>query len=235
MANNDDALFREVDEELRRERAQELWNRYGTYFIVAALALVVGVWGARFYMDRQAAAAAAAGAKFDKAIALAEENKSAEAIAAFEELARSGPAGYAALAKLQIAAAHTKSGDKAKAAVALEALANDKSADQILRSLAGLQLAMLKVGDGDFTAIENRLNDLAADTSPWKANARELIAVGALKAGRTDAARTALEQLLADPATPAGVRNRAQILLGGIVAKDVAAAPPAGAGGTEKK
>lgn len=234
MANNDDTLFREIDEELRRERAQELWNRYGTYFIVAALALVIGVWGARFYMDRKAAAAAAAGAAFDQAIALAEANKPAEAIASFEQLVKSGPSGYAALARLQIAAAHAKAGDKAKAAAALQALADDTSADQTLRSLAALQLAMLKVGDGDFTAVENRLNDLAADTSPWKANARELLAVAALKAGRSDAARATLEQLLGDPATPAGVRSRAQMLLGGIVAKDVASASPGAADGASK-
>ncbi len=227
MANNEDTLFREVEEELRRERMQELWNRYGTYFLVAAVALVVGVWGARFYHDRKVAAAAAAGAEFDKAVALVEKSKTAEAIAAFSEIAKSGPAGYAALARLQLAATYAKSGDKAKAMESLEALAGSSSADPTLKSLASLQLATMKVGDGAFTEVENRLNDLAADTSPWKASARELIAVAALKAGKVDTARAALEQVLADSAAPAGVRNRVQVLLSGIVAKDMAAAPPA--------
>ncbi|MBL8566209.1 MAG: tetratricopeptide repeat protein [Hyphomicrobiaceae bacterium] len=234
MANNEDTLFREVEEELRRERMQDLWNRYGTYFLVAAVALVVGVWGARFYQERKAATAAAAGAEFEKAIALVEKSKTAEAIAAFSEIAKSGPAGYAALARLQLASTYAKSGDKAKAMEALEALAASSSADPTLKSLASLQLATMKVGDGAFTEVENRLNDLAADTSPWKASARELIAVAALKAGKVDTARAALEQVLADPAAPAGVRNRVQVLLSGIVAKDMAAAPPA-APAAEKK
>ncbi len=234
MANNDDSLIREVEEELRRERMQDLWNRYGTYFLVAAIALLAAVAGFNWYKQSRSAAATAAGAQFDKALVLVEQSKTAEAIAAFSEIAKSGPAGYAALARLQMAAAYVKSGDKAKAIETLEALAGSSSADPTLKSLASLQLATLKVGDGAFTEVENRLNDLAADTSPWKSNARELIAVAALKAGKVDTARAALEQVLADPGAPAGVRNRAQVLLSGIVAKDMAAAPPAPAGADKK-
>ena len=222
MANNEDTLIREVEEELRRERMQELWNRYGTYFLIAAIALVAAVWGVRFYNDRKAAAAAAAGASFNEALQLAEKSKAEEARAAFEKIASGGPAGYAALARLQLAAAAAKAGDRAKAATEYAALADDKGADATLRSLAALNLAMLKVGDGAFTEVENRLNDLAADTSPWRSNAREMIAVGALKAGQTEKARSALERILADAEAPPSVRERSQILLGGIVAADLA-------------
>lgn len=232
MANNEDTLLREVQEELRRERMQQLWNRYGTYFLVAAVGILAAVAGTRYYIDSKAAAAAAAGAAFDKALALASQSKPADSLAAFDDLAKSGPKGYAALARLQVAAAHLKAGDKAKAAEALKLLAEDGAADSTLKSLAALQLASLKVGDGAFTEVENRLNDLAADTSPFRANARELIALGALKAGRTDTARAALEQILADPGAPQGARNRAQVLLSGIVAGDLAkpAAPAAAPG-----
>lgn len=227
MANNEDTLFREVEEELRRERVQELWNRYGTYFLIAAVAVVAGVWSGRFYFDRQQATAAAAGAAYDEALDFVSKSKPAEAVTAFEKLAGSGPAGYAALAKMQLAAAHLKAGEKAKAAEALQSLADSQSADQTLRQIASLQLAMLKIGDGAFTEAENRLNDLAADTSPWRANARELIAVAALKQGKLDAARSALELVLADPTAPAGVRSRVQVLLGTIVANDLAKAASA--------
>lgn len=226
MANNDDTLIREVEEELRRERMQELWNRYGTYFVIGAVAVVAMVGGVRLYKDREASAATAAGKAFESAIALAEKSKADEAKAAFEDIAKNGPAGYAALARLQLAAAAVKAGDKAKAAAAYTALADDSRADSTLRSLAALQLAMLKVGDGAFTEVENRLNDLAADTSPWKSNARELIAVAEFKAGKVDKARAELEQILADPAAAASVRDRAQILLAEIVAADLAKGAP---------
>lgn len=222
MANNEDTLIREVEEELRRERLQEIWNRYGTYVLLGAVAVVAAVGGGRFYQDRQAAAAAAAGSAFEKAVTLIEKSKPDEARAAFEELARNGPSGYAALARLQLAAAYAKAGDKTKATETYTALADDKRTDATLRSLAALHLSMSKVGDGAFTEVENRLNDLAADTSPWKSNARELIAVAQLKAGKVDKARAELEQILADQTAAASVRERAQILLAEIVAADLA-------------
>ncbi|MFN3868469.1 MAG: tetratricopeptide repeat protein [Hyphomicrobiaceae bacterium] len=246
MANNDDTLLRDVQEELRRERMQELWNRYGTYFLVGALGILAAIGATRYYIDSKARAAAAAGADYEKALALISQSKPADAMAALDTLAKTGPKGYAALARLQLAAAHVKAGEKDKAAEVLKSLADDRSADSTLKSIASLQLASMKVGDGAFTEVENRLNDLAADTSPFRANARELIALGALKAGRSDTARAALEQILADPSAPQGARNRAQVLLAGIVAGDLAkpAAPAvspgpssagAGTGGAEKK
>ena len=30
---SDESLFREVDEEVRREQAKKLWDRYGTYLV----------------------------------------------------------------------------------------------------------------------------------------------------------------------------------------------------------
>ncbi|MBX6324392.1 MAG: hypothetical protein IRY94_21475, partial [Rhodospirillaceae bacterium] len=38
-------IFREVDEELRRENLVKLWKRYGSYILAAALLIVVGSGG----------------------------------------------------------------------------------------------------------------------------------------------------------------------------------------------
>src|SRR5690606_7986065 len=40
-AMSDDSFFREVDQELRQDRAKALWDRYGTAIIAAAIAVVV--------------------------------------------------------------------------------------------------------------------------------------------------------------------------------------------------
>ena len=37
-----DQLFREVDEEVRQDRLQDLWKRYGIYAAVAAVLIVAG-------------------------------------------------------------------------------------------------------------------------------------------------------------------------------------------------
>lgn len=230
MANNEDTLIREVEEELRRERMEQLWKQYGSYFVVMALAIIIGVGGFKFYQTRQLAAANTAGAAYEAAANLIQDGKQDDARKALDELIKTGPSGYAALARLKLAGLELGAGEKAKALAQYEALAGAAGADGLLRSFARLQAAALKIGDADFTEVENRLNDLVGESSPWRANARELIALAALKAGKNDTARKALENVMADRTAPADVRERAQIMMSEIVASDLAkkaAAPEA--------
>ena len=94
-------IFHEVDEEVRRERLQKLWERYGTYFIALAVLVVLGVGAWRGYQWWQDKQAAAAGAKFEAALVLSQQGKHSEAEAAFAEIAAKAPAGYAMLARFR--------------------------------------------------------------------------------------------------------------------------------------
>ncbi len=228
MANKEDSLMREVEEELRRERMEQLWKQYGSYFLAAAVALVLAVGGYKYYQSSQLAAANAAGAAFEEATYLAGEKKTEEARKAFEKLAKDGPIGYRALASLRLAGLEAEAGNTAKALSLYEGLAKDSGADALLKSFAQLQAAALKIGEADFTEVENRLNDLTGETNPWRANARELIALAALKAGNNDVARAFLEQILADRASPSDVRERAQVMMAEIITADLAKGRAAG-------
>ena len=42
-------IFREIDEELRQERFEKLWQSYGKYIIAAIVAVVVGVGGCKAF------------------------------------------------------------------------------------------------------------------------------------------------------------------------------------------
>ena len=119
-------------------------------------------------------------------------------------------------------ALEAEAGEKAKAAVLYEELASSSNADPLLKSFAKLQAASLKIGEAGFTEVENRLNDLAADASPWRAAARELIALAAFKAGKHDVARRSLEQILADRTAPNDVRERAQVIMAEIISAELA-------------
>jgi len=227
MADTDDHLFREIEEEMRRERMENLWKQYGTYFFVLAAVVVLAVAGLQYYRYQQRTAANTAGAAFETASFLQQEKKPQEAVKAFEDVAKTGPAGYAALARLRLAGLALENGDKPKALSEYEAIAGMSGVDPLFKSFAELQLVALKVGDVDFTEVENRLNDLTSETNPWRANARELIGLAALKAGKLDVARKSLEQLLADPLSPPQVRERAQIMAEIIIAADLAKKEPA--------
>jgi hypothetical protein len=190
--------------------------------------LVLGVAGYQYVQSRNIAAAQAAGARYEEALRLSGDGKAEEAAKAFAAIADSAPPGYATLARLQLAAAAVGAGRTADAVAAYDALVRDGSIDQLLRGYSQLQAAGLRAGDADFTEMQNRLNDLTADSSPWRYSARELLGLAALKAGRTEEARKAFEQLLADQRTPPSILERARIAMAGVVAADVTK-PPGGA------
>ena len=45
MADQQDILLREIDEELKQENLQQIWNKYGTLIVGGAFLLVAGVAG----------------------------------------------------------------------------------------------------------------------------------------------------------------------------------------------
>lgn len=221
MVDKNDALFREVDEELRREQFAKIWDRYGIYFVVLAVAIVALVAGAKLWEAQRVANANAAGAEFEAATSLMETGKTDEALKAFESLAASGPKGYAALATLSQAGAYLKQEKPAEALALFDKMASDTSADPLLANFARLQAASLRLGEADFTEMENRLKPLTVDDSPWRFTARELLGTAALKAGKLDEARAVLSPLLADPGLGQAASERIHRLMGKVAAAEL--------------
>ncbi len=221
MANQEDGLLREVEEELRRERLEKLWQEYGTYFIAGAVFVVLAVMGYKYWENSRIAAAEKAGARYEDALTLATQGKQGSATKEFETLAADGPAGYQTLSRLQLAGALVKEGKKPEALAAYEAVANNAGADQMLRGFAGLQAAAVRLGEADFTEMENRLTPLMADDSPWRYSARELLGLAAFKAGNSSEARKILTPLFVDQSTPQSIVERAQIVMAEIAAGEI--------------
>jgi hypothetical protein len=222
MAQQDDGLLREVEEELRRERLEKIWKQYGTYIVAAAAAIVFGVLGFKYWESHRVAVAQESGARYEEAMLLVNEKKEGSAEKEFEKIAVDGAGGYRALAQLQLAGSQAKQGKKAEAVATYEALVNDSSADATLRDFARLQAAGLRIGEADFTEIENRLNPLMSDASQWRFSARELLGLAAFKAGKSNEARTILTPLFVDQSTPQSITERAQIVMAEIAAGEIA-------------
>lgn len=238
MVDNNDSLFREVDEELRREQFERLWKRYGNYIVAAVVAIVVGVAGIKWWQAHKLAQAEAAGAKYEAAASLAASAKTAEAEKALEEIASTGPKGYATLAELTLAGAELKAGKPAEALQAFEKIVASGKADPILSAFARLQAAAIRLGEADFTEMENRLKPLTGDDNPWRFVAKEYLGLAALKAGKIDVARATLSPLLSDPLLPQGAAERIRRMMDTIATQELAsgaAKAPEPAPSDEKK
>ncbi|MFM1814097.1 MAG: hypothetical protein RLZ98_792 [Pseudomonadota bacterium] len=232
MSNEGDQLIREVQEELRREQLARLWQRYGTWVLGAAAAIVIGVGGYKIWEAQTLAAAQSAGARFESALNLYEQNKAKEADALLQQLAGEGHQGYETLARLRLAGQAAESKRPGDAVALYEQVARDTGADELFREFAVLRIAALKLGEETWTETKNRLTEVAKAGKPWSAAARELIGLAAFKAGKYQEARQALAELVGDSKVPPSISQRAQIMLAMIAANEsgVAGAPGPGSG-----
>lgn len=220
-------IFHEIEEDIRRERMARLWKRFGPFIIAVAVVIVVGVAGWRGWEWYSAKQAREAGGRYEAALDLAREGKSAEAQAAFDALVADAPGGYALLARFRAATA-TAATDSAAAAAQFEEIAQDISVPQRLRDLARIRAALLLVDTGSQSDVASRAEPLAVAGNPWRHSAREVLALAAWKAGNVADTRRWAQEIISDAETPPGIRARGQLLLDLAAGADTAgAAPPA--------
>ena len=204
-------IFNEVDEEVRRERLQKLWDRYGIYLIALVVLIIASIGAWRGYEYWQAKKAAAAGAAFESALSLSEAGKHAEAEAAFAKVAAEAPAGYRILARLRAAAelAQVKPADAVKA---YDELAADNSLGATLQDLAAVRAGMLMVDSAPLSDMRQRLDPVSEPGRTFRHSARELLALSAWRNHDFTAARRYIDMIATDAESPPGTRARAEVL-----------------------
>ena len=158
-------FFREVDEDVRRDRVVRLWTKYRYLLIALAVLVVAGTGGWRLYGHYRDEAAQAASAKYEAAAQLSRDGKPAEAAAVFDDLSKTAPRGYAILARLR-AADERAASDPQAAIKAYEALVADPSFDPVFKDFAVLRAAMLRLDSDDPLEFERRFAPLASDLFP---------------------------------------------------------------------
>ena len=204
-------LFDEVDEDIRRDQLKKLWDRYSIYIVAGAFLIVAAVGGWRGYEYLEAKKAAEAGAAFDKASELSEQNKHAEAEAAFADLAAKAPSGYRTLARLRTAA-EAASRDPQAAAKLYDAIVADRGVGAPEQDLARVRAAGLLLETSPYPDMLQRLEPATAPGSTFRHTARELLALSAWRANDTTAARQWLDVITNDNETPPSLRSRAEAL-----------------------
>jgi len=196
-------VFREVDEEVRREQLLKLWRRYSKHVVAAVLlvlAIIVGIFGWRQWQEQRRIERADA---YLAATAL----PPAEAVGAFDAMV--GDDGYGVLARLRQASLLAELDRKAEAIAAFESIAADSGVPQAYRDLALILYAQHALGQAESGDLIQRLEPLTSADNPWRFSAMELTALAEFHAGNSERARTLFLTLADDPAAPAGLRGRA--------------------------
>lgn len=200
-------IFDEIDEELKKDRAQVLWARYGKYLIAAVAAVVLAVASAQGYKAWQTSQAETAANAYQAAL------EADDVAIALNDIIAGLTDGYEMLAQFRIAGEKAVNGDKLDAEMDYLALAEDKSIKPLYLQ-AALLLSVMNAPDGsDIAALQERLVPLTSVLGPWQGLAIELSAALDLQKGEALAARAKFEAIVALPEISPELRQRAQQML----------------------
>lgn len=221
-------VFREVNEDLRREQLKQLWKRYGIYLIGAAVLIVVVVAGSQILQSMEQSRSAESGDRYQAALDLYLDGDLVAAEAAFVELVEDGYGGYPTIALMAAAAVRAELGDTEGAIAAFERVANDNGADQELRNVALIRAALLLADTETPEQILERVSPFLEVGSPYRALALEALAVAAINTEEYDRALAWVIDMTEDPYVQNNnaVLTRASILFTYITARQAELAPP---------
>ncbi len=219
-------IFKEVDEDLRHEQLKKLWDRFGPFVIGLAILIVVATAGYRGWVFWQEKQAQATGDRYLAALKLSDQGKHDEAIAALKAIEANGSGEYPVLAGLRVASEMAATGKTTEAIAEYDAIATKNGIPDGVKALARLRAAALLVDTAPLADLEKRISDLASTGNVWRHNARELLGLDAWRVGDYQAARKYFDEINNDEASPADLRQRAQVMLSLIQAR-IGAPPPA--------
>jgi hypothetical protein len=207
-----DDIFREVDEEVRREQLKRLWERYQVLIVAAIMLIVAGVGGWRVHEWYQGKRAELFGSQFENAISLSEAGKHEEAEAIFARIAREGTPSYQVLARVR-QAAELAERDPPAAITLYRQIADDNNVDEILRDLAAVRAGALMIDAGQYNDVRKLVEPIIQHRHDLRHTARELLAIAAWKAGDWPLAKKWYAAILTDPEAPASSRMRVETLI----------------------
>lgn len=200
-------IFSEVEEEVRKERWEQLWKRYGTFMIAVAIMVVASVAGWQIWERYSLAQRESASLAFNNATNVAEAGNLPQAESEFITFASEAPAGYATLAEF----AHVKTlllqGKRDEAVMNLRELVEDSN--PLLSAPARLQLAWVLAETAPRDEVEAIIAPLQDGESPWRFAAAEVAAYLNFFHGDRIEAAAAYQALALDPGAAEGLQQRA--------------------------
>lgn len=233
---HNDAFFREVDEELRREELMTFWQRWGRWVIVGVLAAILAFGGYLFWQHRQSIAAGEQGETYASALDDLAANNMAAAEPKLAELADSSAPAIRAVSRFTEANLLLARDDLAGAAAKFAEVAADGSIDQVYRDLALIRQTSAEFDTMQPQAVVARLRGLASRDNAWFGSAGELVAAAHLRMNRPDLAGRVYKEIASTEDVPESIRQRA-VQMASVLGADTATGNSAAAAETteEKK
>jgi hypothetical protein len=201
-------IFREVEEDVRRERAEKLWKAYGNYVIALLVLLFAAIGGWQLWQRHELAERQ----KISDAFIAAQRITNPQAAAgAFVDLARTAPKGYSLVARLSQANAMLASGQGPGAIDLYKQIGKEDSG--IIGAVARLRAAWALADTNKRSDLTELLAPLDQPGNAWRQSAREVLAYADYRAMNSKAALAKYSELALDPESPEALRARAKAMV----------------------
>ncbi len=201
-------FLREVDEELRRDQAISLWQRWGRWAIGGVVLGLAAFGGFLLWQNYTVSNAGVEGEKLTQALDKLDAGKVDGVKPDLEALGKSNVEGTRAAAKLTLAALAMKNGDLKGAAALYAGVAADTSLAKPYRDLATIRQTAAEFDTIKPEAVVMRLQPYAVAGNPWFGSAGEMTALAYVKMSKPDMAGKIIAAMLKDETVPETIRSR---------------------------
>jgi hypothetical protein len=205
---NNDAFFREVDDELRRDQLTSFGMRYGKIVLIVVAVALAALAGFLYWQHHRAQQAGLDSEALSAALADLGQGKTGPAKAKLDALAQSPREVYRASARLTAAAAAAERNDTKSALQQYAAVAADGDVPAPFRDLALIRQTALEFDTLPPAQAIARLTPLAVAGNPWFGSAGEMVAVSHLKLNQPKLAAPIFAAIARDAAVPDTLRSR---------------------------
>lgn len=217
-------IFREVEEDVRRDRLEKFWKANGGYIVALVVVSLLGLGGYQLWQRHEANQREKDSAAFTAAQKLTDPNAAAKA---FADLAKNAGGGYAALARIEQANILLSSGKRAEAvAIYMDVAGTDPGP---VGATARLRAGWAQADSASRAQLQTLLQPLLDPSSAWKSLAQEILAYSDYRSGKLLAASGEFNKLAADTTASDALRNRARAFaayIAGGGAANIGTVPP---------
>jgi hypothetical protein len=222
-----ETFVREVDENLRRDRARDFGKKYAGWFIAAMLVFLAASGGWIYWQNYRVKQSEAAVDQLAQIYTALGKGQVRDAPARLDALSKDRSKAVRASAMFGRAAVALQQDDTKQAIAKFREIAADDSLPQSFRDLALIRQTALEFDSLKPEQVIARLAPQAKPDSPWFGSAGEMTAMALIKQGKNAEAGQLFGAIAKDSTVPETIRGRAAQIAGTLGVDTRGALPPA--------
>ena len=204
-----EALILEVNEDLKAERLQKMWNKYKKYVFGLVFLILLGTVAIQFYQNARLKVRLSESDEYESAAVLNAKGESEGALAVYREL-QAGRTNYKYLSQMRMAGILFDQEKDKEALAILNTLRQDKDAPEALRSVAAIGYVSHLIDTGDAKELQGILNPMMTPGNAWYGTASELSVLLLLRENEPEKAKRLLDESLKQDISPV-VKGRLEV------------------------